>query len=160
MGLPWWLSSRESACSGGMQWETRNWSLGGEDPLEKEITTHASILAWRILWKEEPGGLQCMGHKERDMTERLSTHTIFWHLRIPSNYNLKNEDVWIFESFFFPPGLQKFLGIEKIGTFANIRGLKAVIKMSACSLKSFEIAFYFHVSFEILFPRMTGLERT
>ena len=37
---------------------------------------------------------------------------------------------------------QKFLGREKIGIFGNIRGLKAVIKMSACSLKSFEIAFY------------------
>ena len=32
-------------------------SLGQEDPLEKEMVTHSSILAWRILWKEEPGGL-------------------------------------------------------------------------------------------------------
>ena len=32
-----------------------------EDPLEKETATHSSILAWRILWTEEPGGLQCMG---------------------------------------------------------------------------------------------------
>ena len=36
-------------------------SLGGEDPLEKETTTHSSILAWRIPWTEEPGGLQSMG---------------------------------------------------------------------------------------------------
>ena len=42
-------------------WETRVWSLGGEDPLEKEMATHSSILAWRILWTEEPGGLQSMG---------------------------------------------------------------------------------------------------
>ena len=35
--------------------------LGGEDPLEKEMATHARILAWRILWTEEPGGLQSMG---------------------------------------------------------------------------------------------------
>ena len=35
-------------------------SLGGEDPLEKEMATHSSILAWRIPWMEEPGGLQCM----------------------------------------------------------------------------------------------------
>ena len=35
-------------------------SLGGEDPLEKEMTTHSSILAWRIPWTEEPGGLQSM----------------------------------------------------------------------------------------------------
>ena len=36
------------------------WSLGQEDALEKEIATHSSILAWRILWTEEPGGLQSM----------------------------------------------------------------------------------------------------
>ena len=36
-------------------------SLGQEDPLEKEMATHSSILAWRIPWVEEPGGLQSMG---------------------------------------------------------------------------------------------------
>ena len=36
-------------------------SLGQEDPLEKEMVTHSSILAWRIPWAEEPGGLQSMG---------------------------------------------------------------------------------------------------
>ena len=36
-------------------------SLGGEDPLETEMATHSSILAWRIPWTEEPGGLQPMG---------------------------------------------------------------------------------------------------
>ena len=36
-------------------------SLGWEDALEKEMATHSSILAWEILWTEEPGGLQCMG---------------------------------------------------------------------------------------------------
>ena len=36
-------------------------SLGREDPLEKEVATHSSILAWRIPWTEEPGGLQSMG---------------------------------------------------------------------------------------------------
>jgi len=35
--------------------------LGQEDPLEKEMATHFSILAWRIPWAEEPGGLQSMG---------------------------------------------------------------------------------------------------
>jgi len=35
-------------------------SLGGEDPLEKEMATHSSILAWEIPWTEEPGGLQSM----------------------------------------------------------------------------------------------------
>ena len=36
-------------------------SMGWEDPLEKEMATHSSILAWRIPWTEEPGGLQSMG---------------------------------------------------------------------------------------------------
>ena len=39
-------------------------SLGWEDPLEKRMTTHTSILAWRNPWTEEPGGIQSMGHKE------------------------------------------------------------------------------------------------
>ena len=38
-------------------------SPGLEDPLEKEMATHSSILAWRIPWTEQPGGLQSMGHK-------------------------------------------------------------------------------------------------
>ena len=49
-------------------------SLGWEDPLEKEMATHSSILAWRIPWMEELGGLQSMGHKESDTTERLHFH--------------------------------------------------------------------------------------
>ena len=41
--------------------EMQVWSLGWEDPLEKEIATHFSTLAWEIPWTEEPGGLQSMG---------------------------------------------------------------------------------------------------
>ena len=41
--------------------ETQVQSLGREDTLEKEMATHSSILAWRIPWTEEPGGLQSMG---------------------------------------------------------------------------------------------------
>ena len=46
-------------------WETLDRSLGWEDPLEKEMATHSSILAWRIPWKEEPGGLQSTGSQSR-----------------------------------------------------------------------------------------------
>ena len=42
-------------------WETQVRSLGREDPLEKEMATHSSILAWRIPWMEEPGQLQSTG---------------------------------------------------------------------------------------------------
>ena len=43
-------------------------SLGQEDPLEKEMTTYSSILAWRISWTEEPAGLQSMESQESDTT--------------------------------------------------------------------------------------------
>ena len=43
--------------------------LGQEDPLEKEMENFSSILAWRIPWTEEPGGLQFVGCKELDMSE-------------------------------------------------------------------------------------------
>ena len=50
--------------------ETRVQSLDWEDPLKKGMTTHSSILAWRIPWTEEPGGLYSpWGCKESDMTE-------------------------------------------------------------------------------------------
>ena len=46
-------------------------SLGGEDPLEESMTTHASILAWRIPSAEEPGGYSPVGRKESDITELI-----------------------------------------------------------------------------------------
>ena len=54
--------------------ETQVRLLGREDPLEKGMATHTSILAWRIPWTEEPGGLQSMGLKELCTTERLKTY--------------------------------------------------------------------------------------
>ena len=50
-------------------WETWLRSLGWEDPLEKEMATHSSILAWRIPWTEQPSGLQSIGYKGSDTTE-------------------------------------------------------------------------------------------
>ena len=52
-------------------------SQGQEDPLEKEMATLSSVLAWRIPWTEEPGGLQSMGvARESDTTERLNNKFI------------------------------------------------------------------------------------
>ena len=42
--------------------------MGWEDPLEKQMATHSSILAWKIPWTEEAGRLQSMGSEEQDMT--------------------------------------------------------------------------------------------
>ena len=45
--------------------ETQVWSLGWEDPLEEGIVTYSSILAWRIPWAKEPGGLQSIGSQNQ-----------------------------------------------------------------------------------------------
>ena len=57
-------------------WETRVQSLGREDPLEKEMATHSSILAWKIPWREEPGRLQAVlwGHKD-SLEKEMATHS-------------------------------------------------------------------------------------
>ena len=57
-GLPGCASSKESTCQCR---KLRVWSLSQEYPQEEKMATHSSILAWRILWTEEPGGLQSMG---------------------------------------------------------------------------------------------------
>ena len=58
--------------------ETQVQSLGQENPLEKEMATHFNILAWRIPWTEEPGGLQSMGSQRvgHDLATNNSTHGI------------------------------------------------------------------------------------
>ena len=55
-------------------------SLGGEDPLEEEVATQSSILAWRIPWTEEPGGLRSMG-SQRVRHDCLGTHSFDFHVR-------------------------------------------------------------------------------
>uniref|UniRef100_A0AC11DHG1 Uncharacterized protein n=1 Tax=Ovis aries TaxID=9940 RepID=A0AC11DHG1_SHEEP len=53
-------------------WETWVQSLGWEDPLDKGMAPHSSILAWRIPWTEEPVGYSPWGCKESDITEQLT----------------------------------------------------------------------------------------
>ena len=50
-------------------------SLGQEDPLEKGMATHSSILAWRIPWTEQPGGLQCIASHSPTQLKQLGSHT-------------------------------------------------------------------------------------
>ena len=64
---------------------TRVRSLGQEGLLEKEMATHSSILAWRIPWKEEPGGLQSPGSQRVD---RLSDFHFHFQGRIQSIYSV------------------------------------------------------------------------
>ena len=57
-------------------WETRVRSLGWEDPLEKEIATHSSVLAWRISWRVEPGRLQSTGSQSRTQLRDFTPHRL------------------------------------------------------------------------------------
>ena len=61
MRLLRWLSSERICLPIQKTQEAQVRSLGQEDPLEEEMATHSSILAWEISWTEEPGGLQFMG---------------------------------------------------------------------------------------------------
>ena len=79
-------------------WKTWVRFLGWKDPLEKEVITHSSILAWRIPWTEESGGLQSMGLQESDTTEWLHFHFFtFMHWRRkwqPTPVVLPGESQW------------------------------------------------------------------
>ena len=62
-------------------------SLGQEDPLEEGMAIHSSILAWRIPWTEEPGGLQSIGSHRTEVTQHACTH----HLMDMKNFMEGNE---------------------------------------------------------------------
>ena len=70
MGFPAGSDSKEPACNA----KDPGSILGQKDPLEKEMATHSSILAWEIPWTEEPGGPQSIG-SQTDTTERLTLST-------------------------------------------------------------------------------------
>ena len=82
--------------------ETQVQSLGQEDPLEKEMATHSSILAWRIPWTEEPVGLQSMGSQRVGYDWVTNTHTQQWKRWRRENYILRQTEAegihhnWIF----------------------------------------------------------------
>ena len=70
--------------------DTQVQSVGQEDPLEKEMATHSNILAWEILWTEEPGRLLGghWGRKKSDMTEHtyMKDYLVLWHLMGEEKY--------------------------------------------------------------------------
>ena len=74
-GLPWWLRQLKNLPA--MQ-ETLVQSLGQEDPLEKGMATHSSILAWRIPWTEEPGGLAELQLSKSQTWLRAISFFLFW----------------------------------------------------------------------------------
>ena len=75
MVFPGGSDGKESACNAG----DLGLILGREDPLEKGMATHSSILTWEIPWTEKPGGLQTVGSQELDMTEQLTVSLSLFH---------------------------------------------------------------------------------
>ena len=79
--------------------ETQVWYLGWEDPLEKEMATHSSVLAWKIPWMEEPGGLQSMRLQRvrhnwaTNSPSYLYLHVSFWKIQELNCNNLRGWEV-------------------------------------------------------------------
>ena len=73
IGLPRWLCGKEPTCKAAGAVVL---SLGQKDPLEKEVATHSSILAWRIPWTEELGRLQSMGSQKSRTRQRLNNNNV------------------------------------------------------------------------------------
>ena len=85
--------------------EMRVQSLGRENPLEKEMATHSSILTWEILWTERPGGLYSpWGHKESDTTKRLHFQTMVEVMKIMAASFERSHHVLLHS---VPPALQQ-----------------------------------------------------
>ena len=100
-------------------WETWVQSLGWEDPLGKEMATHSSILAWRIAWTEEPGGLQSIG------SQRVGLKWLSMNAHEAMNF------------FFFPTGLGLCYGVQAPGASLvtqRVKNLPAVQETQVQSL--------------------------
>ena len=98
LGFPKWLSDKKP------KQEMWIWFRGWEDPLEKEMETHSSILAWEIPWTEEPGGLQSMGSQRvrhdlsiKQEIRRLSTADL-QNLNKAKSQQLHQAGIWSYSS--------------------------------------------------------------
>ena len=81
MGFPGGTSGKELICQCRRHNRHGVWSLQWEDPLQEEMATHSSILAWEIPWTEEPGGLQSMRSQSRTrLSTHAHTHTLSYNL--------------------------------------------------------------------------------
>ena len=67
--------------------EMQVWPLGQENPLEEEVATHSSILAWRIPWTEEPGGPQSIGLQSQTWPKWPNTPTLTTHIKLRSSFS-------------------------------------------------------------------------
>ena len=77
--------------------KTQVWYLGQEDPLEKEMATQSSILAWRIPWTEEPGRLQSMGPQSQTWLKQLSMYAALHLVFMTTHYIDKEPQIRAFK---------------------------------------------------------------
>ena len=99
-------------------WETWVWSLGQEDPLEKRMATHSSILGWRIPWREEPCRLQSMGSQRGCLMSSGSIHKLYCGIYSTFKWSF-DEIVWGGKSSPRPTPQQSWL--LSCGSFLGVR---------------------------------------
>ena len=127
-GLPRWLSSKDLP---EMQEPQKIWVqfLGREDPLKEGMATHFSILAWRIPWTEEPGGLQFTGfqrarHDWRDLAHTQHMNKIYEHLKNMFNFTLQyfqiQTSVTQLRMKWWDLGPQRWKGSMKLGRWFGL----------------------------------------
>ena len=89
-------TSKEPACQ-CRRWKRLVWSLGQENPLEKGMATHSTILAWRIPWTEEPGRLQFIGSQKvrHNWSDLVCAHAHTQICRVTVFLELKNVCTWL-----------------------------------------------------------------
>ena len=88
-------------------------SLGQEDPLEKEIVTHSSTLAWKMPWTEEPGRLQSMGSQSRTQLSAF-TFTFYFHALEKEMATQSSVLAWRIPGMGKPGGLPS-MGSHRVG---------------------------------------------
>ena len=127
----------------------RVWSLGREDPLEKGMATHSSILAWRIPWTEEPGGLQSIGSQRvgHNWSDLACTHLLSdLHFVVLINHthliqcNLQTDYLFTWFPYYIATSVMK-IGCknERSGGY-NYFLLSSFCKWSSCPLTGFQIS--------------------
>ena len=141
-------------------WETLVRSLDREDPLEKEMATHSSILAWEIPWTEEPGGLQSTGSQRVGHDWATSLSLTMYHLSTKPDHRNKTETKKYFMSLqILPPNVIRSWLSVLFFTFGKARIVKCgffqewIGNFSVYSLRR-ETTFYIETKIVRLVPKM------
>ena len=157
-------------------WETRVQSLGREAPLEMEMATHSSILAWKISWTEEPGGLQSMGSQRVGPNWATNTFTIPLIRTRPVTASQKGchgtylwtEDVadTLHISSIYPPFHGFYVRVclvykvqEDLLSFASLghRGLLSAVNSNIWNVKQLAIKFTLYIKYTLYSKNMIPL---